>query len=139
MSNPGERRGPRDAYSETLGAALTEEDMLKYYNLTTKEAEGYNWGNIMSLKAIFAHMFLYANRGVREIRLRLKNIVNEELDRTKSDLSGVCAERLLVHGFTVQAGGPGAQDKQREKTGKVGAGRLPAPCHPRALRSQQGG
>jgi hypothetical protein len=47
-----ERRGPRDAYSETLGAALTEEDMLKYYDLTTKEAMGYNWGNIMSLNAI---------------------------------------------------------------------------------------
>ena len=54
-------RGPRkDAFSETLGAAMTEQDMLKYYNMTVKQMKGYNWANIMSLKAIFAHMFLNA-------------------------------------------------------------------------------
>ncbi len=55
-----ERITRRDAYSETLGAALTEQDMLKYYNMTVKQMKGYNWANIMSLKAIFAHMFLNA-------------------------------------------------------------------------------
>ncbi|CAL8462838.1 g2372 [Coccomyxa elongata] len=37
-----ERITRRDAYSETLGAALTEQDMLKYYNMTVKQMKGYN-------------------------------------------------------------------------------------------------
>ncbi|CAL8469026.1 g8567 [Coccomyxa elongata] len=112
-----ERIRDRDPYSETLGAALTEQEVLRYLNLTRKEMKGYNWCNVMSLKAIIAHMFLNANRAVREIRLKLKNVVDEELETTaKSDLLGVSTEHLLVHGFTVQAGGPGAQDKIRGKT-----------------------
>ena len=114
-----ERIRDRDPYSETIGAALTEEEVLKYLNLTHKDMKDYNWGNIMSLKAMIAHMYLNANRAVREIRLQLKNVVDEELERTaKSDLVGLSKERLLVHGFSVQAGGPGAQDKIRGKTAR---------------------
>ncbi|CAL8464496.1 g4031 [Coccomyxa elongata] len=75
----------------------------------------------MSPKAVFAHMFLNAIRGVRMIGLRLRNVMDEELDRTakaKSHLNGICAERLFVHGFTVQAGGLGAEEKQRGKTAR---------------------
>ncbi|CAL8472230.1 g11772 [Coccomyxa elongata] len=81
-----ERVKCRDAFCETLGAALTEQEMLK---------------------------------GTREIRLLLRNVVDEELDRSaKSTLRGVSTERLLVHGFTVQTGGPEGQDKQRGKTAR---------------------
>ena len=114
-----ERIRGRDAYSETLGAALTEQDMLKYYNLTAKQTKGHNWANVLSLKALFAHMFLNANRSVREIRLLLSNVVDEELDRAaKVALSGASTSRLLVHGFALQAGGPGAQDKLRGTTAR---------------------
>ncbi|CAL8463016.1 g2550 [Coccomyxa elongata] len=114
-----ERIGTKDAYSDTLGAALTEQDMLKYYNLTAKQTKGYTRGSILSLMAVFAHMFMNANRGVREIRLLLRNVVDEELDRAaKSDLSGASTHRLLVHGFALQTGEPGAQDKLRGSTAR---------------------
>ncbi|CAL8462837.1 g2371 [Coccomyxa elongata] len=64
-------------------------------------------------------MFLNANRGVREIRLLLKNVVDEELERSaKSTLRGVGTERLLVHGFALQTGEPEGQDKQSGKTAR---------------------
>ncbi|CAL8468252.1 g7791 [Coccomyxa elongata] len=114
-----ERIRARDAYSETLGAALTEQDMLKFYHLTVEQTKGYNRANILSLKAIFAHMYLNANRGTREIRLLLRNVVDEELDvSAKSTLRGASTERLLVHGFALQTGGPEGQDKQRGKTAR---------------------
>ncbi|BDA41864.1 hypothetical protein COCOBI_02-6590 [Coccomyxa sp. Obi] len=108
-----------DAFSETLGAALTEQDMLKYYNMTVRQTKGYNWSDLLSLKAVFAHRYLNANRGVREIRLKLKNVVDEELDRpARSALRGVSTERLLVHGFALQTGGSDGQDEQRGKTAR---------------------
>ncbi len=67
-------------------------------------------------------MFLNANRGVREIRLLLKNVVDEELDRPwpskSTSLRGVSTERLLVHGFALQTDGLEGQDKQRGKTAR---------------------
>ncbi|CAL8464505.1 g4040 [Coccomyxa elongata] len=114
-----ERIRTRDAYSETLGAALTEADMLKYLNMTTNQTKAHNGANIMSLKAIFAHMFLNANGGTRKIRLLLKSAVDEELDRSaKSALSGASTQRLLVHGFALQIGGPDGQDKHGGKTAR---------------------
>ncbi|BDA41777.1 hypothetical protein COCOBI_02-5710 [Coccomyxa sp. Obi] len=114
-----ERIRDRDAYSGTLGAALTEQDMLKYYNVTVRQTNGYNWSDILSPKAVFAHMFLNANRGVREIRLKLKNALDEEPDRpAKSTLRGVSTERLLVHGLSLQTGGPEGPDKLRGKTAR---------------------
>ena len=111
-----ERIKPRDAYFESLGAALTEKDMLKYYNITVNQTKGYNWADIMSLKAVFAHMFLNANIGTREIRLLLNNVVDEELySSPKSTLGGVRTERLLVHGFAQQTDGPDGQDKHGER------------------------
>lgn len=137
VSQNSQTRIPGDAYSETPGAALTDE-MLKYYNLAIKDTKGYNWGNIMSLKAVFTHMFLNDNIGVRMIRLWSRNIVNEKLDKTAmSDLNVVCTETLFVHSFTVQARGPGTQNKQRGRTARWGAVRLHAPCHLIALCSRQ--
>jgi len=79
-----------DAYSEILGAALTEQGMLKYYNMTVRQTKGYNWSDMLSLKAVFAHMFLNANRGVREISLKLKNFVDKELDRPAKPIVASC-------------------------------------------------
>ena len=46
-------------------------------------------------------------------------MVDEELDSSaKSTLKGISTDRLVVHGFTVQTGGPEGQDKQRGKTAR---------------------
>lgn len=115
-----ERKRDRDAFDETIGAALTSQDILRYLNMTWQHTGRRTKGSMLSVKAIIAHMFANANRGVREVRLRLSNLVGEELDVTaKTELSGACTEgRMLVHGFTVQAGGAGAQDKVRGKTAR---------------------
>lgn len=65
-------------------------------------------------------MYSGANRAKLQIELRLKNVLDEELDRpSKQQLHGISTGKLLVHGFMVQTGGgPGAQDKAKGKTAR---------------------
>ena len=107
---------PRNAYDKTLGAALTEKEVLCYLNMTLSQQKKLNRANIMFLKAVIAHMHHSANRGTLQISLKLRDVIDEELDRpAKMTISGVSTVKLLAHGFTNQNGGPGAQDKIKGK------------------------